>query len=107
MNTESNTVPALPVESTVTDRRYSTRPMYWSVRRELWENRSIYIAPLAVAIVVLFGFLIATIGRAMSMHDPARRAAVLTEPNTFAELLIMGVAFVVGLLYSLDALHGE
>ena len=31
--------------------------MYWSVRRELWENRSIYIAPLAVAAVVLFGFL--------------------------------------------------
>ena len=25
--------------------------MYWSVRRELWENRSIYIAPLAVAAV--------------------------------------------------------
>ena len=27
----------------------ATRPLYWSVRRELWENRSIYIAPLAVA----------------------------------------------------------
>ena len=27
----------------------ATRLMYWSVRRELWENRSIYIAPLAVA----------------------------------------------------------
>jgi ABC-2 type transport system permease protein len=85
----------------------ATRPMYWSIRRELWEYRSIYIAPLAVAAVTLFGFLIATLGRALSMHDPARRAAVLTEPNTFAELLIMGTAFVVGLLYSLDALHGE
>ena len=29
--------------------RAGTRPFYWSVRRELWENRSIYIAPLAVA----------------------------------------------------------
>jgi ABC-2 type transport system permease protein len=81
--------------------------MYWSIRRELWEYRSIYIAPSAVAAITLFGFLIATLGRAMSMHDPARRAAVLTEPNTFAELLIMGTAFLVGLLYSLDALHGE
>ena len=27
----------------------NTQPIYWSVRRELWENRSIYIAPVAVA----------------------------------------------------------
>ena len=26
-----------------------TQPFYWSVRREFWENRSIYIAPLALA----------------------------------------------------------
>jgi ABC-2 type transport system permease protein len=108
MNTQSNAMPeSFDSQRTAPAAMSATRPMYWSVRRELWENRSIYIAPLTVAIVVLFGFLIATIGRAMSMHDPARRAAVLTEPNTFAELLIMGVAFVVGLLYSLDALHGE
>ena len=25
------------------------RPFYWSVRRELWENRSLYLAPLIVA----------------------------------------------------------
>ena len=24
------------------------RPFYWSVRRELWENRSLYLAPLIV-----------------------------------------------------------
>jgi len=76
------------------------------VRRELWENRYIYIAPLAVAVVMLFGFLIATLGYAMSV-DPARRAAVLAEPTDFAALLIMGVAFVVGMFYCLDALHGE
>ena len=35
----------------------ATRPFYWSVRRELWENRSIYIAPLAAAAVFLVGFL--------------------------------------------------
>ena len=39
----------------------ATRPLYWSVRRELWENRSIYVAPLVVAAVVLFGFLISTL----------------------------------------------
>jgi hypothetical protein len=35
--------------------------MDWLLRRELWENRSIYIAPLAVAGVILFAFLIGTI----------------------------------------------
>jgi ABC-2 type transport system permease protein len=85
----------------------ATRPFYWSVRRELWENRSIYIVPLAVAAVMLVGFLIASIGRAMSLSDPAQRVAVLSEPNDFAALLIMGTTFVVGIFYCLDALHGE
>ena len=35
-----------------------TRPFYWSVRRELWEHRSVYLAPLIAAGLVLFGFLI-------------------------------------------------
>jgi ABC-2 type transport system permease protein len=108
MNTQSNAMPeSFEAPRTTPVAISSTRPLYWSVRRELWENRSIYIAPLAVAAVVLFGFLIATLGRAMSTSDPARRAAVLAEPNTFAALLIMGTTFVVAVFYCLDALHGE
>ncbi|MDQ6800450.1 MAG: ABC transporter permease [Acidobacteriota bacterium] len=45
-----------------------TRPMYWSVQRELWENRSIFIAPLAVLGVVLFGFLISLFTLPNRMH---------------------------------------
>ena len=52
----------------------ATRPLYWSVRRELWENRSIYIAPLAVAALGLFGFLIALIKR------PKRRGTGGDQP---------------------------
>src|SRR6516225_9860692 len=84
----------------------ATRPLYWSVRRELWEYRSIYIVPLAVAGLTLVGFLIATIGRAMSTGLD-QRLAVLTEPYSFATALVMGTAFVVGIFYCLDALHGE
>ena len=83
-----------------------TRPLYWSVRRELWEYRSIYIVPLAVAGLTLVGFMIATIGRAMSTSLD-QRLAVLTEPYTFATALVMGTAFIVGIFYCLDALHGE
>jgi len=39
----------------------ATRPLYWSIRRELWENRSLYIAPLTIASLFLVGFLISTI----------------------------------------------
>jgi len=107
MNSQSNVIPESFDSPRIAPAAMSpTRPLYWSVRRELWENRYIYIAPLAVAVVMLFGFLIATLGYAMSV-DPARRAAVLAEPTDFAALLIMGVAFVVGMFYCLDALHGE
>jgi len=77
------------------------------VRRELWENRSIYIAPLAVAGITLFGFVIATLGRALSVRDLAQRRAVLEEPYTFASLVLMFTTFIVGIFYCLDALHGE
>jgi len=38
---------------------HPTRPFYWSVRREVWESRSIYLAPLVVAGILLMGFIIA------------------------------------------------
>ncbi len=109
MNSQSNAVPesrsdAQAIASTA---KSTTRPLYWSIRRELWENRSIYIAPLAVAGLTLFGFLIATIGRGLATHDLAQRQAVLEEPYTFATGVIMATAFIVGIFYSLDALHGE
>ena len=109
MNTPSNTVPQshLDPQAVTPTTMSETRPLYWSIRRELWENRSIYIAPLVVAGVVLLGFLIATIGRAVATADPAQRAAVLVERNNFAAGVIMATAFIVGVFYCLDALHGE
>src|SRR5438105_9448272 len=66
-----------------------TRPLYWSMRRELWENRSLYIAPLVVAAVVMFGFVISTIGmphrrRAVLMLDAAKQRAAIGEPYDIA-----------------------
>ena len=89
-----------------------TRPLYWSVRRELWENRSITIAPLAVAALVLFANLIGMIGlpgraRAVSALDPAKQHAAVVGHLCLAPAPIMLVSFLVGLFYCLDALHGE
>jgi ABC-2 type transport system permease protein len=114
MSTQSNAMPESPVESQVIAPAVisATRRMYWSVRRELWENRSIYIAPLAVAALILFGFLISTIHlpdkmRAALALDPAKQHELIEQPYSFAALLIMGTTFIVAVFYCLDALHGE
>jgi ABC-2 type transport system permease protein len=86
--------------------------MYWSVRRELWENRSIYIAPLVAAAVFLFGFLISLIGlphrmRAALALDPSKQREAIAMPYDMAAGLLMLIALIVGVFYCLDALHGE
>ena len=89
-----------------------TRPMYWSVRRELWENRSIYLAPLISIGFILFGFLISTIRlpekmRGLSAMTTSRQHEVVLTPYNFAAGLTVVMAFIVGFFYCLDALHGE
>jgi ABC-2 type transport system permease protein len=89
-----------------------TRPLYWSLRRELWENRSLYLAPLVVAAVVLFATLIGSFGlpkkmRAVSALDPVQRHTAVVSPYSMAPAPIMLATFLVGIFYSLDALYGE
>src|SRR6266446_10127080 len=86
--------------------------MYWSVRRELWENRSIYVAPVAVAAVILFGFFIRAMTlprrmRAVLALDPDKQRAAIDAPFHTVAGLIVVTAFVVGVFYCLDALHSE
>src|SRR5436190_23586830 len=115
MNTESNARPESPINSGVSDPGYNTsptRPLYWSVWRELWENRSIYIAPLIVAAVQVFGFAITTIGladrrRAVLLLDAAHQRAAIEQPYDLAAMMMIFIVFIVGVFYCLDALHGE
>src|SRR5436309_4873104 len=100
------------VQSGVSDPGYSTRPMYWSVWRELWENRSLYIVPLIVAAVQVFGFAISTIGlaerrRGVLLLDPAHQRAAIEQPYDLAAMMMIFIVFIVGVFYCLDALHGE
>jgi ABC-2 type transport system permease protein len=88
------------------------RPLYWSVRRELWENRSIYIAPVIVAAVVLFGFAISTIGmpqrrRATLLLDEAHRRAAIGIPYDAAAMVLLMTGIIIGIFYCLDSLYGE
>src|SRR5712671_882318 len=113
MNTQSTAMHESPLDSQGIAPAVisATRLMYWSVRRELWENRSIYIAPLAAAAVFLFGFVInmATMRHHLGawLLDPAQQHDLLTTRYEISASLIMGTALIVGIFYTLDALYGE
>ena len=115
MNSPSNAVPESAVErQTITPTTTApTRPFYWAVRRELWENRYVYMAPVGVAALFLLAHLVG-----LMIHLPARirqlagvdaeqyRQAILAPYNTAAGFM-MGAYILVSIFYCADALHGE
>jgi ABC-2 type transport system permease protein len=114
MNTPSNAMPEYRLESqTATPADVSAaQRFYWCLRLELWEYRSIYIAPLAAAGVFLVGFLIGTIHlpgkmRAALALDATQQHELIQQPYKFVELLLMGTFLIVAGIYCLDALYGE
>ncbi|HSZ53587.1 MAG TPA: hypothetical protein VK801_18615 [Caulobacteraceae bacterium] len=114
MNTLAEPVSdAVPeVEAPPSTAAHAVRPFFWSVRRELWETRSIYIAPLIAAGVVLFGFLVsarrlAPLVRHMDTQDPSHAAAAYLLPYGIAAFVILGTSLVVAVFYCLGALHNE
>ncbi len=89
-----------------------TDPFYWSVWREVWENRSIYIAPLIVAGIVILGWFVRALDlpqlrRNALALDPARQRAAIEAPYDIAAMMLLFTAFIVGAFYCLDALYGE
>src|SRR5438445_10308270 len=91
----------------------ATRPFYWSVWRELWENRSIYVAPLIVAAVQVFALASTAVGLAerrravLLLDDPVKQRAAIEATYDAAAMMMIFVVFIVGVFYCLDALHGE
>ncbi|HXZ30778.1 MAG TPA: ABC transporter permease, partial [Terriglobales bacterium] len=113
MNTESNVLreSALDLERVAAESVSQTRPFYWSVRRELWENRWIYVGQLAVAGVFLVGFLFNMTRwldkmRSLSIIGPAHWETV-SLPYNIAAGALMGTLILMSIFYSSDALYGE
>lgn len=110
MNTESNNVPETRIDPQ--GAAVAPQPFFWSVRRELWENKSIYLAPLIAAGVILFGFAITAFKlperrmNALALESVRQRTAI-EAPYDIAAMMIMFTVFIVGIFYCLDALHGE
>ena len=114
MSSQSDAMSQSSVESqaVVTPLSLPTRPLYWSVRRELWENRFVYIAPLAVAAVFLCGYLISLTHlvaqmRGLSAADAEQYREAILKPYNVAAAFMMGAYILVILFYCADALHSE
>jgi ABC-2 type transport system permease protein len=91
---------------------HPTQSFYWSVRREIWEHRSVYLAPLAVAGLLIFGTAIAAFtpfhgSTSISNLDADQQRQLLGVPFAISALALMGASFLVAFFYSLDALYGE
>lgn len=112
MNTQASAMPEVSAQVAAPHPVTGMRRFYWSVVRELWENRSIYLVPMGTAAAFFFFFL-ATVPRlpagvrALDPLDSARQQAFYVRPYAIVELMTMGVALVVAIVFCLDALYGE
>jgi ABC-2 type transport system permease protein len=86
------------------------RVLQWSIRRELWENRSIFIAPAAIAGLVLVGYLIGSLNGS-HIHiegvDPTHLEHLSEIPYYVAAASILAISVIVAAFYCLGALHTE
>lgn len=114
MNTQSNAISGGEIGARIGANAagWRTNPFFWALRREFWEYRSLYIAPLAAAGIFLLGFIV-TIGhqitrmRGLSGMDAMGQRNAMAGPYDMASGLMMAVGIVVGAYYALDALYGE
>jgi len=108
MSTPANTTSEVAIAENISP----LRRFCWSVRREFWENRYLYLAPLAVAALIVVGFALGLVHlpdklRAASALDAMQQHERIEQPYTFAALLLMFTTLLVGMFYCLDALYGE
>jgi ABC-2 type transport system permease protein len=114
MNSQSNATRETALESQAIAPAVMapTQPFNWALRRELWENRFVYMAPLGVAGVYLVGYLISLIHlpvqmRGLSGTDPEHYREAILLPYNVAAAFMMGTYILVTLFYCAEALHGE
>jgi ABC-2 type transport system permease protein len=89
-----------------------SRRIYWAVRREFWESRAIYLAPVAGAAMFLVGFVLHSVHvpgevRAAMALDPAKQQHALAQPYELAGDLMMGVFLLVALFYCVESMQRE
>lgn len=109
MSTVTTAVPQTPV----TPAGSFARKFYWTVRRELWENRYLYIAPAVIGVVFLLGVAVSAIHLVPALFAQGSSkttggmAKYALSPYDFAAGLMMLTSILIGAFYSVEALYGE
>ena len=114
MSMQSNAMAGSPssAPSITSAGAHPTRPFIWSVRRELWEHRSVRYAPLAVAGLILFGFLM---GLGHSSYKLWQSASQPFQKQMLEHMIPYGISaaaliatsLIVAVFYCLGTLHNE
>ncbi|HLV87688.1 MAG TPA: hypothetical protein VKV39_11960 [Candidatus Sulfotelmatobacter sp.] len=113
MSTHSNAMPeaAVGTQAAAMSPLSPIHSFYWSVRRELWEYRSIYVAPTIVAGLVLLGFIVSlSLPRHLTAVSGIHKTHESGDPlqaYDFAGLMFMLTQMLVAAFYCLDCLYGE
>jgi ABC-2 type transport system permease protein len=89
------------------------RALLVQIRREFWEHRSLWIAPLAVAVLLLLSVVV--FGRVeINLGDQTRGAAPVAAVPVLLQMLLLGwsapfylAAVILSSIYLLDCLYGE
>jgi ABC-2 type transport system permease protein len=122
MNMQSDAIGSIS-QNVAAPTTISAATRFWfSVRRELWEHRSLYIAPLVIAGLFLLAYTVGemhagvhnfgiTVGSS-PMPQPGvnvqeAHAAHVVGPYTFASYVLMGIFMILSIFYSLDTLYSE
>jgi ABC-2 type transport system permease protein len=88
-----------------------TETLLTLVRREFWEHRSLWLAPLAVtallALVAFVGRIHLDVDDAAYVHSEAQRVAIFTLIQFVLAMPLYVVAMVVVTFYLLDCLYAE
>lgn len=85
---------------------------YWQLRREFWENRSLYLAPIGAWGVFMLGFFVglaklpSKMPAAAALYAQHQHTSLAMPYDIFAGLQ-MGVMMLVGAFYCVDAMYGE
>lgn len=109
MSTQTNAMQDAPLQSQFAASAVipASRHIYWALRREFWENRYIYLAPLAVAALFLLGFMIHLPMHGLAALDPAQKREAIIQPYDIAASLLMGAFILVAAFYCIETLQRE
>lgn len=112
MPTDALSGSAVQAQAVTSSEISAMRSFYWAVRRELWESRFLYVAPLGVAALMFCAFLFSLIHlpqkvRAASTLAPMQQSEAIMQPYDLMAALLMVTFILVAIFYCVETFQRE